>query len=163
MIPYKETTNPEAIQKHVIERVIKADRVLLLGDNVKVLEALLSVSKKHYLIPKEKKSALYLFISRWISQLDITCYDNRIIVWLMIIGKSNKYVLIYLWYLKYYMKTHKKKELTIELFCDAFKDGIIKTSSLKSIWRSQTLNKTKSAIENGKYLVQYLSAGTSIL
>ncbi len=164
MLQYSETQNPKAIEENICLKIKQSPHLEMDNETTEILMRLINAKNKNFEIPENEKPFLYAVIEKRIKHcFQFIINDNRLILMLTQISKSPGAAIMILWYLQWWCANHDCKELDLEIFCEKiFPMGFPSQNALHSIWDSQ---KVKTSIENrgSDNLVDYASAGQSLL
>lgn len=163
-LPLSEATNPDAIKIHVAQKIELAPTVPTSSDLSSILLSCMMMPED-LVIPEEKQPFLMKIIkSRIWACFTFEIKEERLILFLSVVAENPGTAIMYLWYLQYWACKNNKRIITFDDICmTIFPKGFPTEKSMQEIWDGQKIQRKRDDSMGSDNLVDYSSAGESIL
>jgi len=163
-LSFSETANPDAIETHVALKMKEARIVPLSKDLSGILLSCMSMPED-LKFPVEKKPFLLQVITKRIQACHtFEIKEDRILLFLAAATESPGTAVLYLWYLQYWACKNNKHVIDFHDICaEIFPNGLFDKITMKDIWDGQKVQRKQDGSMGSDNLVDYSSAGESIL
>lgn len=159
MLDFNVTEQTNSIEELFAKKFKELNKYPMDNETSEVFVKLILSKNSSYEIPEEEKPHLYKIMEKRISVLHDYEVDDRVLLFLCLVCKSEVDGVMYCWYLQYEAKNRCIDKITFEIFAEIFGSGFPSDYALQSIWNEQKVKRESMSSDN---LLDYPRAGFSL-